>query len=149
MKSPSPPSYFLICGSAWPGQQNQHVMPFSHTVSRFPPLLWFTAAHPAVAADESRKRHITVCTRLFHRHPQTGMQIPKCKCLRLVSLFRFCVRTWICISARSPSALPPLSFCFDSIPVKQQPQEAEEPEHLQHVLLLLPQLQCGTASPQH
>lgn len=48
-----------------------------------------------------------------------------------------------------PSLSPTPTFCVDSVPVKQQLKEAEEPEHLQHILLLLPQLQCGTASCQH
>lgn len=48
-----------------------------------------------------------------------------------------------------PLRSPTPSCCFDSVPVEQQPEEAEEPEHLQHILLLLPQLQCGPASQQH
>lgn len=48
------------------------------------------------------------------------------------------------------SLLPPLpSVCFDSVPVEQQPKEAEEPQHLQLVPLLLPQLQCWAATRQH
>lgn len=64
-------------------------------------------------------------------------------------LLRFYDRTLICISTCSPSALPLPPVCFDSVPVEQQPKKAEEPEHLQHILLLLPQLQCGPASHQH
>lgn len=98
---------------------------------------------PVVAALLSCSQRVAVC-----HHSRLTCQQPQFNCLLLL------LPCWIFSKWQNPD-LHIHSFtlrsCFlslASVPVEQQPEEAEEPEHLQHLLLLLPQLQCGATLGQ-
>lgn len=140
-----PPKLFSDQWFSQGERTKQNLMPFNQTVKVSPIVIQHGSHH----CGHLGKFVANTWPVLLKQDLHPGMQIFRCKGCTVSSCCVFIVERQFAYPLVHPLFFHPLPVIFASVPVKQQPKEAEEPRHLQHIFLLLPQLQCGLSSHQH